>query len=87
MGTLGWLGWRVYHRGGATFTVGAAPVLPPEAYFYAVRASGRQVGVASITVDTVPRGIRVTERLGLDIPLQASGTRSQYVADYILGPT
>lgn len=84
MGTLGWLTWRVYHRGSATFTTGAAPILPPDAYFYSIRAGGLQVGVSSITVDTLTDGVRITERTGLDLPIQLSSTRSQYTSQYTL---
>ncbi|MEO8202090.1 MAG: transglutaminase-like domain-containing protein, partial [Gemmatimonadota bacterium] len=85
MGTLGWLSWRVYHRGQATFTTGANPILPPDAYFYSIRAGGSQIGVSSITIDTLTDGIEITERMGLDLPIQLSSSRSQYTTEYVLG--
>lgn len=86
MSTLGWLSWRVYHRGSATFTTGATPLLPPDAYFYSIRAGGIQIGVSSITVDTLTDGVRITERTGLDLPIQLASSRSQYTSQYTLTP-
>lgn len=85
MGTLGWLTWRVYHRGDSTFTTGSAPILPPDAYFFTVRAAGSQIGVNSITIDTLPDGVQVTERLGLDLPLHPTSPRSQFTSQYSIG--
>ena len=84
--TLGWLTWRVYHRGGSTFTAGSAPILPPDAYFFTVRAAGSQVGVSSITVDTLTDGVQITERIGLDLPIHPTNQRTQYTSQYIIGP-
>lgn len=86
MATLGWLTWRVYQRGTSTFIAGSAPILPPDAYFFTVRAAGNQVGVGSITIDTLTDAVQVTERLGLDLPIHPTNTRSQYTSQYILGP-
>lgn len=77
--------WRVYQRGGSTFTAGVAPILPPDAYFFTVRVAGSQVGVGSITVDTLADGVQVTERLGLDLPLHPGSARSQYTSQYTIG--
>ena len=75
----------MYHRGDSTFTTGAAPILPPDAYFFTVRAAGSQIGVASITIDTLTDGIQVTERMGIDLPLHPTSTRSQYTSQYTIG--
>jgi Transglutaminase-like superfamily len=85
VGTLGWLTWRVYRRGGSTFTAGASHILPPDAYFFSVHAAGRQVGVASITVDTLADGVQITERLGLDLPINRGSSRSQFTSQYTIG--
>ena len=85
MATLGWLTWRVYYRGGSTFTTGSAPILPPDAYFFSIRAAGSQVGVGSITIDTLTDGVQVTERIGLDLPIHPVNTRTQYTSQYTFG--
>lgn len=85
-GSLAWLAGRMARRGGRTFVSGPVTALPPEAYFYIVRAAGRQVGVASISVDTVPEGVRVTERLGLDLPGRGETSRNQFTREYVLDP-
>lgn len=85
VGTLGWLAWRVYHRGGSAFTTGAITVLPPDAFFYAILVGGEQVGVASITVDTLTDGIGITELFAYDLPIQLSSSRSQFTNQYSLG--
>jgi hypothetical protein len=84
VGTLGWLAWRVYHRGGSAFTTGAVTVLPPDAFFFAIVVSGEQVGVASITVDTLTDGVGITELYGYDLPIQLSSSRSQFTNQYSL---
>ena len=75
----------MYHRGGSSFTTGSAPILPPDAYFYSIRAAGSQIGVGSITIDTLTDGVQVTERIGLDLPLHPTSSRSQYVSQYTIG--
>lgn len=73
------------HRGGSTFLTGTTPILPPDAYFFTVRVAGTQVGIASITIDTLTDGVKVTERLGLDLPLHPTSPRSQYTSQYTIG--
>jgi transglutaminase-like putative cysteine protease len=75
----------VYQRDGSAFTTGAAPILPPDAYFFSVEAAGRQIGISSITIDTLSDGVQITERTGLDIPLNPNSTRSQYTTQYTIG--
>ena len=48
--------------------------LPPGAAYFAVRLAERQIGLASLTIDTLPNGIRITERLDLTVPA-ADGSR------------
>lgn len=85
VGTLGWLAWRVYHRGGSAFTTGTVTVLPPDAFFFAIVVGGEQVGVASITVDTLTDGLGITELFGYDLPIQLTSSRSQFTNQYSLG--
>lgn len=75
----------MYHRGASSFSTGSAPILPPDAYFFTIRAAGTQVGVGSITIDTLTDGVQVTERIGLDLPIQPTSTRSQYTSQYTIG--
>jgi transglutaminase-like putative cysteine protease len=42
--------------------------VPPGSAFYVVRLAGRQVGIASTTVDTVAEGLKVTQWLRIDLP-------------------
>lgn len=72
-------------RSGGTFTSGAVTILPPDAFFYSLELDDRQVGVASLTVDTLPDGVRVTERMGVDLPIRASTERTQYTIQYTVG--
>jgi hypothetical protein len=67
LGALGWLVVREYRpvRQGERAQVR----LPPTATFYALRAGPDQVGLHSITTDTLPDGLRVTSRTDVDVPL------------------
>jgi transglutaminase-like putative cysteine protease len=64
--------------------------IPPAAAFYAVFAAGRQVGLASITTDTIVRGIRVSFRADVDVPLPVvprrilTGTDAEYAGEFRL---
>jgi len=60
--SLGWLARREFSTDEATIR------LNPEAHFYAVKAGRYQIGYASITVDTVLTGFRLSEVLALDVP-------------------
>ena len=68
LGSLGWLAER--HWNGPRF-VGSAQRIPPGAAYYRVDWNGRQVGLASITVDTLapsdtaPAAVRISRRLVL----------------------
>ncbi len=50
-----------------------------------MRAAGRQIGIASITIDTLSDGVQVIERLGLDLPLHPTSTRSQFTTQFTIG--
>lgn len=43
--------------------------LPPTSTFYALRAGSNQVGLYSITTDTLSDGLRITSRADVDVPL------------------
>jgi transglutaminase-like putative cysteine protease len=61
---------REYRPGASNEAEAAATTrLPPATSFYAVRAGSGQVGLASITMDTVADGLRVTSRSDVDVPL------------------
>ncbi|MEP7325250.1 MAG: transglutaminase-like domain-containing protein [Gemmatimonadota bacterium] len=84
-GTLGWLAWRVYHRGSRAFTTGAVTILPPDTYFFSIEVDREQIGIATITVDTLTDSVRITEQLGFDLPIQRTRVRTQYTTTYTLG--
>lgn len=68
VGALGWLVQREYLTGrGPAETATSWPV-PPGAAFQAVRLGERQVGLASIAVDTVGDSLRVVSLTTLDLP-------------------
>ena len=54
--SLGWLVQREYYSDGYPAGVTTSNRLAPGARFYAVYADGVQVGTASLTADTLPRG-------------------------------
>lgn len=70
MGALGWLVVREYSgEAGGTGEPPSRIRLPPTTTFYSLRAGTAQVGLASITTDTLPGGLRVTSRVDVDVPL------------------
>ena len=60
--TLGWLVRRVYWHPRVTASLSSTHV-QPGSRFYAVYAGDRQVGTASLSVDTIPHGARLQARL------------------------
>ena len=70
--TIGWLIRREYFPVEAIPDSAAEWAVPPGAAFFSIRSDRNQVGLASVTVDTVPEGIRVVELYSLDLP-QAAG--------------
>jgi len=67
VGTLGWLTVR-HHLGQPAGGPGPRWPVPPGAAFHAIRLGERQYGFASLTVDTLAEGLRVTELLTIDLP-------------------
>jgi transglutaminase-like putative cysteine protease len=64
--------------------------IPPATTFYAVSVGGRQVGLASVTTETTARGIRVSFRGDVDVPLPVvprrilTGTDAEYAGEFRL---
>jgi hypothetical protein len=50
--------------------------ISPGASFYVVEQSGRQIGFASTTIDTVTNGIEVTDYFVADLPIGAETRRA-----------
>ncbi len=75
IGSLTWLVDRHYLSGGR-LAPGASPrwPVPPGSAFMSVALAGRQVGLATLSVDTLPEGLRVTELVTIDLPRVAPGT-------------
>ena len=69
LGMMGWLAWREYRpRLASEVATDAALSLPPGAMYYSLLLGGQQIGYASSTVDTLPDGLRVDDRMTLEIP-------------------
>jgi transglutaminase-like putative cysteine protease len=66
-GALGWLVQRHYLGAPRASDTPRWPV-PPGSAFHAIRLGSRQYGLASLTVDTLPEGLRVIELTTLDLP-------------------
>lgn len=74
VGSLGWLAQRQL-AGRTPAEENSRWPVPPGAAFHAVRLGERQVGFASLTVDTVPEGLKVTELVTVDLPSAEARTR------------
>lgn len=66
-GALGWLAQRHYLGAPRASDMARWPV-PPGSAFHAIRIGERQYGLASLTIDTMPEGLRVIELTTLDLP-------------------
>ncbi len=73
-GSLAWLARREFGKDESETIAEATVRLNPEAHFYAVKAGGAQIGYASLTIDTMPTGFRLSEVMALDVP-EADSTR------------
>jgi len=70
LASLTWLVLREYSPGASGDDAVPAQVrLAPTTSFSGLWAGPTQVGLASVTTDTLPEGFRVTSRLDVDIPL------------------
>lgn len=71
---LGWLAERHYLGGGPKNEASRWPV-PPGSSFQAIRLGDRQVGLRTLTIDTLEAGLRVDELITLDMPPANLGLR------------
>lgn len=67
LGAIGWLVQRQFLAGPPEDESARWPV-PPGTAFHAVRLGDRQIGLTSLTIDTVPEGLRVSELVTIDLP-------------------
>ena len=65
--SLGWLVKRQYYSTGYPPGVTTSDRLAPGSRFYAVFGGGVQLGTASLTADTLPDGVRISQRLDLGL--------------------
>jgi transglutaminase-like putative cysteine protease len=68
LGALGWLWRRETRTPRSTALDDAVRTVEPGALYYRVSMGGVPVGFASNTVDTVPQGLLIEDRLSLEIP-------------------
>ena len=68
IGALGWLFARESGQPGGTILADAERAVEPGAMFYTVSMAGVKIGFASNTVDTVPEGLLVEDRMFLEVP-------------------
>jgi hypothetical protein len=73
VGALGWLVERHYLGGLGGESASHWPV-PPGSAFHALRLGERQYGLASLTIDTLLEGYRVTELVTIDLPETGSSS-------------
>ncbi len=87
LGSMGWLVRREYLLPDTEAMLDAGLSIPPGATFFSVSLGGRQIGTASITLDTLVDGVRVVTRYDLDIPFaegpthMVSATNAIYTRD------
>jgi len=74
LGSMGWLVRREYLLPDTEVMLDAGLSIPPGATFFSVSLGGRQIGTASITLDTLVDGVRVVTRYDLDIPFAEGPT-------------
>jgi len=65
---LGWLARRELGKDEAESISEATIRLSPDAHFFAVKAGDRQIGYASVTIDTLSTGFKLSEVMALDVP-------------------
>jgi len=70
---LGWLAERHYLRASGGERSSRWPV-PPGSAYHTIRLADRQYGLTSLTIDTLPEGLRVTELATVDLPPVQAGT-------------
>lgn len=86
-GSLGWLAARQLGQSDVnTITNVAALRLAPGDAWFQVRAGETQIGVAGVTIDTLPPGYRILETLSLELPRGATLLRRNRTTDITLAP-
>ncbi len=89
VGALAWLVRREYYGGEGSEDPSRRWPVSPGAAFLAARLGDRQIGLASITVDTVGDSLRLVELTTLDLPSARTGpvrrTSAQVIAVYSRG--
>ncbi|MSR03626.1 MAG: hypothetical protein EXR94_12935 [Gemmatimonadetes bacterium] len=65
---LAWLAQREFGKDEAATISEATIRLSPEAHFFTVNAADRQIGYASVTIDTMAAGFKLSEVMALDVP-------------------
>ncbi len=68
LGALSWLGFRELGAASSAGMDNTLRTVPPGAAYYVVSVADMVVGYASHTVDTVPEGVVVDDRLILELP-------------------
>lgn len=86
LASLGWLVQREYLSGATPGDVAASARVVPGTAFYSVYSHGTQIGVASVTVDTLGGEVRLSERLDVALPGAASAQRVRFATDVHLSP-
>lgn len=76
-GALAWLARREYTQAPGAELVDVSRNVPPGATFYVLSVGGQPLGFASNTVDTVPEGLSVEDRLFLEIPTGGEDPRTE----------
>jgi hypothetical protein len=76
-GMLAWLGLRELAEPSGFELSDAVRNVPPGANYYSVTMGGAQIGYAINTVDTVPEGLTVEDRLVLEVPALGEMQRTE----------
>lgn len=79
--------WREYRPGSGAEDATASTVrLPPSTAFFALLAARDQVGLHSVSTDTLPDGLRVTSRTDVDVPLPLVPRRVLVTSEALYDP-
>ncbi|MHB1328238.1 MAG: transglutaminase-like domain-containing protein [Gemmatimonadales bacterium] len=73
--SLAWLARREFGKTESETIAEATIRLNPDAFYYSVKAGDLQVGYASLTIDTVVTGFRISQVLALDVPTEGDSVR------------
>jgi hypothetical protein len=80
---LGWLAYRQFFPDERARLAAGAARLPPDARYFRVMAGELQIGVLTMTWDTLPTGFRITGMLALDLPVGEGTTRQLAVTEHL----